>query len=272
MRQFTMITISRCHRNCQAKIDMQNINGCPPSSLLRDYELQLKNVDPYTLLRQQAAEKRDRIISLARDEYRRVIEEIEVLRQELEGTSVTQRIADGNSSIVKTICNLMPKDKAFTLADIADAVRQAHPARKFRTLTLRRFLQQMEKTGIVSKIGRNDHGQSLWAASRQPVIECSRGQLVMIDLAEEILRECGPLAPIALAEKIQARGYRPNSDPRRLVGWLRRAMKKYPGRIVQTENGHWHLEQLIAFQNSNRSPFANVAKHSLASDLQGADA
>jgi hypothetical protein len=215
----------------------------PTKSSLKSELIQRATVEPYSLLRQQAADRRDRIINAARDEYRRAVQEIDALQRGLDGKPLTEKIASRNPSIVKLIYSLMPKERAFTLSDIAGAVRQAHPAAKFRTLTLRYFLQQMEKTRIVIKIGRNDYGLTLWAASGVQGAECPRGQLVMIKLAEDILQECGPLASVTLAEKIQERGYRPNSDPRRLVGWLRRAMTKYPGRIVQEESGHWVLVQ-----------------------------
>lgn len=196
-------------------------------------------MDAYQLLRQQAAEKRDSIIRAARGEYRRALREIEALRRGIDAEPLTPKLAGTNQAIMEKIRDLMPKDRAFTVRDIADLLTQANPGRTFRPMTLRYFFPRMQKRGTISKVGRNISGEILWAAVGVQVVEAPGGAEVMIDMAEKVLREHGPMTPLEVVVKMQERGYRPKSDPRRLVGWLRRAANTYQGRCVVRDDGQW---------------------------------
>jgi hypothetical protein len=198
-------------------------------------------MDAYAILRQQALEKRDRVIQAARDECRRVMREIEALRRAMDGKPASTDSEVRNRTFLEMIRAVIPRDRAFTSKDVAALLRRANPGDEYRSTSVRHYLQQLHKEGTVVRIGSTSSGQTLWAAAGIEVVECPRGAMAMLDLATRLLRERGLMKSSELVAKMQDAGYRPNSDPCRVAGWLRRTARMHPGRICETQDGCWTL-------------------------------
>src|SRR5262245_37619042 len=201
-------------------------------------------MDAYSLLLRMAAEKRDQQVESANREYLRTVNEIGALRRGLEGEPpLSLNAARSNYSIMEMIREVMPTNCGFTVTDLTHLLSGAHPKMKFRAVTVSHILPRMEKKGVVTRIGKNEHGHALWAATGVPVPESLRGENVMIAMVEDALREFGPMQPVELVKKLQERGYRPKSDPGPLVGALKRAAKKLHGRLSELRDGRWTLTE-----------------------------
>src|SRR5262245_3557622 len=123
-------------------------------------------MDAYGLLLKMAAEKRDQQIESANREYLRTVNEIGALRRELDGQPPTSANAGrSNYSIMEMIRELMPKNCGFTVTDLTHLLSGAHPEMIFRSVTVGHVLPRMEKKGIVTRLGKNEHGHALWAAT-----------------------------------------------------------------------------------------------------------
>jgi hypothetical protein len=199
-------------------------------------------MDAYSLLLRMAAEKRDQLIESANRDYLRTVNEIGALRRELDGEPpLSADAARSNYSIMEMIREVMPTNCGFTVTDLTHLLSGAHPRLKFRAVTVGHILPRMEKKGVVTRVGKNEHGHALWAATGVKIPERLRGENIMIPMVEDALREFGPMQPIELIKKLQERGYRPESDPGRLVGALKRASKKLRGMFSESDDGRWAL-------------------------------
>jgi hypothetical protein len=65
------------------------------------------------------------------------------------------------------------------------------------------------------------------------------GPRPLMEVAEIILREKGPLTMPELVVAIKAAGCRPEADPRRLLGALRQSVRRYPARFTAGDDGRW---------------------------------
>lgn len=195
-------------------------------------------MDAYEQLKTQARQKRDAAVKRARVEYRDSLHRIDQLRATL-GEDVPKGKASRRKPTIELICDLMPRDRAFTFADIHRALTEAEPGREFNQLSVRTLLPRLQEQGIIRRVTKNQSGRVLWAAVGAPVADCPFGGKALTEVAEIVLKECGPLTPVELVVAIQDRGYRADANPRQLVASLRNAVRRYPGRFQTGQDGRW---------------------------------
>lgn len=194
-------------------------------------------MSPFDALRKQAVEKRDTAIVAARAEYRQSLQQIENLCHSLGGDAPRPSKSKARP-ILELICALIP-DRAFTVGEMVEMLRDAHSDRTFNVPTIRTFFPRLAEQGIIRKVSRSVGGQVLWAAVGADVDENPFRAMPMTDMAEQVLRECGPLRLHELVVAMQDRGYRPDAEPRRLAASLRWSAKNSQDRFTRGEDGRW---------------------------------
>lgn len=196
-------------------------------------------MDAYQLLIQRARERRDGIISAARDEYHRTLLDIEALRSSLgdkghRGPGVTVIESQTIPAMMQAV---MPKDRPFTLKEILVALRETHPKRQFRMQMIRSLLQRLANQGVILRLHKTD--PILWAVAERDPSKNGYAEVSIPDACELILRECGPLAMTQLVVELQGRGFRADSNSRVLMDSIRRAFGHYKGRFERGRDGRW---------------------------------
>jgi hypothetical protein len=90
-------------------------------------------MDSFEHLRKQAVEKRDSAIQLARAEYRQSLAKIKQLERYL-GTRRPRQLKA--RPLTELICDVMPRDRLFTIGELVELLDVAEPARVFRPPTV----------------------------------------------------------------------------------------------------------------------------------------
>jgi hypothetical protein len=195
-------------------------------------------MDAYEQLKEQARKKRDAALKRIRANYQATVAKIDALRTDLDGYAPAAK-AKKAKPILEMVCDLMPRDRGFTFADIHRLLLEACPGREFNELTIRTLLPKLEAQGILRRVTKNQQGRVVWAAAGAVVQESPFGAMATTDVAELILRESGPMMPAELVVAIQDRGHRTDASPRQLLASLRTAVQRYPGRFLTGEDGRW---------------------------------
>jgi len=196
-------------------------------------------MDPYEQLRNEARQTRDKAYSRIRDQYRDSLRRIESLRAHLGGAPTAIGKPRKGKSVVEMVCDLMPRDKGFTFADIHRLLQEANPGREFNQASIRTILPKLEAQGMIRRVTKNQRGHVVWAAAGVVIKESPFGAMALTDVAESILRECGPMTPVQLVVVMREKGHRADADPRKLVATLRQAVRRYPGRFTVETDGRW---------------------------------
>ena len=196
-------------------------------------------MNAYEELHNLARQTRDKAISKARVEYRESVRQIDKLAIRLNGEVPRSRPAKEYGSIIEMVCELIPKDKPFTFADVHKALCDAEPGRAFNESSIRTILPKLELRGVIRRVSKNQSGRVLWAAVDADVPKSPYGAMALTDIAKKILRESGPKTPTELVVAIQEHGYRDDSDPRRMIASLKNAARRYPERFKTDDKGRW---------------------------------
>jgi hypothetical protein len=198
-------------------------------------------MDAINILRQQAAQKRDEAIKVARDEHRQTLRLIDELAMQLfHETQPTRRGHERKRPIIDLIVDYMPKDRPFAIRELLAKLRKVDPKRIFHEPTFRTLFKRLIDQGRIRKVSKGDRGFILWAASECP--ESDQGPLATVSISnamESVLRELGPLKPVEIVLAVQERGYRPDSNRRVLLGTLSTAFKRNSDRFQQLDDGRW---------------------------------
>jgi hypothetical protein len=195
-------------------------------------------MDAYAALERQARKKRDAAISRARVEYRDTLQRIHNLRDAL-GESVEPDKRAKPKAIIELIQDLMPRDRAFMFADVLRILRDAEPNREFNDPSIRTMLAQLDKRGIVRRVGTNQRGRVLWVAGDSKIEAEPYGQASLVDMAETILQKYGPMRPAELVVAIRETGYRADADPHATMAVVRQLLRRYTKRFNRGGDGRW---------------------------------
>jgi len=195
-------------------------------------------MDAIKLLRQRAADRRDKAVEAARAEYRRTLHQIDELSASL-NCDAPRPSKSKARPILELICGCLPKDKAFTVGEMVEMLRDAHPDRSFSVPTLRTFFPRLADQGVIHKVSRTSSGQVLWAAVGASVEVSPFRAMPATEMAENILREVGPLRLAELVVAMQERGYRADAEPRRLAASLRWSLRQNPSRFQRGDDLRW---------------------------------
>lgn len=197
-------------------------------------------MDAYSQLEKQARQKRDAAIARARVEYRDTLRRIHNLRDAL-GESIEPAKRSKPKPIVALVQDLMPRDRAFTFADMLRILRDAEPDREFSDPSLRSLLAQLDKRGVVRRVGSNQKGRVLWAAGDSKIEAAPYGQASLVDMAEAMLHKHGPLKPAELVVAIRETGYRADADPHATMAAVRQLLRRYTKRFKRGGDGRWQV-------------------------------
>jgi len=189
-------------------------------------------------LRREARSKRDRAIQAARSEYRRSMVQIDQLSLSLGADRPRKSKAKGQP-IMDMIRELLPQDRTFTVSDMVAMMRQREPGRDFNVPTIRTYFPRLTELGTIRKVSRDNKGHVLWAAAGLKAEAGPFGAMPLTEVAEFVLKLCGPMELVALVIEMQQRGFRPKGDPRQIMRSLRWADKRYPGRFKRDGEGRW---------------------------------
>jgi hypothetical protein len=204
-------------------------------------------MDAIRLLRQRAADKRDKAVKAARDEFRKTARLLDELQDRV-GTAPEppRRRQNQPRPIVELIAAVIPKDRTFTLSDVLGLLQAAEPGRQFHIPSVRSLFPDLVKAGTIRKVRRAANGCVHWAAAECEVQDTPIAALSIADAAAVVLEESGPLSAAEIVVSLKERGYRPDADPRVLLSTLRYSFKRNRGRFDRGEDGRWNL---IAFQS-----------------------
>jgi hypothetical protein len=200
-------------------------------------------MDAIKILRQRAADKRDRAIKTARSEFQRVARMLDELDQALGRETPPRTRHTAHQSNLALIAELMPKDKTFTIQDILGLLEAAHPDRSFPAATIRSEFSSLIDRGIIRRVRKAATGIVHWAAAECEVTDEPIAAMSMADAAEVILGEVGALTATELVVALKERGYRPDDGPRVMLNSLRDAFKRNRARFLRREDGRWQLSQ-----------------------------
>jgi hypothetical protein len=196
--------------------------------------------NPIQILQQQAATKRDEAIKAARTEFTQTLRLIDDLGERL--FYERRRIANRSPKrpIIDLIVEAMPKKRPFQLREVLTKLRKAQPKRNFHEPTIRTLFKRLSDQGRILKHSKGERGFILWVASECPVdVAGPMAALSLSDVAEQVLREAGPLRAVEVVLAVQERGYRPGADRHSLLNNLSQAFKRNGHRFVIDTNGRW---------------------------------
>lgn len=193
--------------------------------------------DLYEQLKREATKKRKAALQRARKEYYDTVRQIDALRSRL-GYEVAAGLPKRQRTMRELVLKVMPTDRAFTFTDIHKLLCELEPHREFKEISLRTMLRHMATEGILDRISKNQAGRVLWAVKGADIPADPFGSKSLMDVAEIILRDRGPLTPTELVVAVQEAGYRDDANPRRLVAALRSSVRRYPGRF-NVNGGKW---------------------------------
>lgn len=151
-------------------------------------------MNPFTALQKQAARKRDAAVARARAEYQDTCQRIQNLRDALGEPDVLPEPTK-LKPIIELIQELIPRDRAFTFADVLSLLRAAEPTREFNDPSIRSMIAVLGKRGVVRRVATNQKGRVLWAAADAKIDESPFGLAPLVDVAEAMLHKHGPMKP-----------------------------------------------------------------------------
>jgi hypothetical protein len=141
---------------------------------------------PYEELRRQAAEKRDKIINAAKQEYRASVRRIRALHKMVTGEyhpamRPPRRVQD--RTLADILRDVMPRNSSFTLADVCEIVFVEPEGCKYKEASIRAQLPNLARIGIIRKVGRR-RGEVLWARPESGIEPCPFGVLTLCEIAD----------------------------------------------------------------------------------------
>jgi len=196
-------------------------------------------MDAIKLLRQRAADKRDKAVKAARDEFRKTARLLDELQDRVgKPLEPPRRHKNQPRPIVELIASLIPKDRTFTLSDVLGLLQEAEPGRQFHVPTVRTLFPDLVKAGTIRKVRRAANGCVHWAAAECEVEDEPIAAMSIADAAAVVLEESGPLTAVEIVVSLKERGYRADADPRMLLRTLQYSFKRNRGRFVR-DGSRW---------------------------------
>lgn len=193
-------------------------------------------MDVYDALRRQAEQRCNEICRDARRDCRQVIAWIKQLQKRLEPPVSTA--AQKRRFMHDTLAELMPKDREFSLAEMMRLARDALPGRRINKDTLRSNFGYLESIGVAKRT-RWHNRRVLWAVAGFDVPRTKFGVRTIVDVAAEVLRDSGPMNAVELLVTMRERGYRPDGDPRKMLGSLSDTLRR--SRKFKRDGKRWGL-------------------------------
>jgi hypothetical protein len=195
-------------------------------------------MEEFAHLRKLAAKKRDTAIAAARADYKQAVARITDLKRSLGGKS-----RKAAKSPLRPMCDLLyevlPRDRLFTIDEAYELLQQTQPGRYFHLPTVRGEFTDLNRRGVIRRVRRGSGPRVLWAHAdfHQPATEF--GARNLLSVAQQVLRERGPMRAIELVVYLQSRGYRPDTDPRVLTRSATETMRRNPETFTCGADRRW---------------------------------
>ena len=199
-------------------------------------------MDAYSTLRDKARVQRDTAIRDAQSLYKQTIKRIELLERSLGNYKKQPVVPEPEQrAILALMREMIPKDRTFTMVEMAEMLRERYPDREFKTLTLKHYFHTLSVRGEIKRVAKLAGRQVTWAdkdCDVQPTID---GAAELVYVAALVLEESGPMTMMELTLAIQSRGTRPDAKPRSLMVSLQRALWHNQGRFERAQGGRWGM-------------------------------
>ncbi|HEY2414667.1 MAG TPA: hypothetical protein VGI40_20650, partial [Pirellulaceae bacterium] len=135
-------------------------------------------MDAYEQLRNQAAQKRDAAILLARKEYRNSLRRIDDLRNSLCGAQPVRKRSHCRP-LIELMIESLPRDRAFTFSDVLESMEALESSRTFNETSVRTLLPKLETQGIIRRVSKNQAGRVEWAVAGITISESPYGAMAL---------------------------------------------------------------------------------------------
>jgi hypothetical protein len=206
-------------------------------------------MDAIKLLRQRAADKRDKAIKDARHEFQKLSQLLDMLEEAVgDEPAPLKRRQRLWRPIIDVLAEVIPKDRTFTIDEAVELLKQREPGRDFNPQSVRTLFPEMAKAGIVRKVRRTAGGFVHWAAAELEVTDDPIAVLSYGDATERVLMAKGPLTPVEIVVALKESGYKPHDDPRSKLRSLMDSFKRNRKRFHRGVDGRWSISA------SSRSP------------------
>ncbi|MEX2307129.1 MAG: hypothetical protein WD738_06030 [Pirellulales bacterium] len=198
-------------------------------------------MDAYQQLRQRAKQRRDEAIREARSLYDQALKRIELLERSLGREMPKQTIVPEPDArrIMDLMVENMPMDRPFLAQELVELLRDLYPERDVAPKTVRAYLHRLIVRGEIRRVSRPKGKEVLYAAKTCTADGPPDAAAALINVAETVLREVGPMTMLQLTLAIQDRGTRPELKPHSLMQSLGRALRDNQGRFVKGKEGRW---------------------------------
>jgi hypothetical protein len=196
-------------------------------------------MNEFDYLREMAAKKRDRAIAAAREEYNVAVARIKDLKRSLGGLS---RKASRRTlrPVVESLESVLPRDRLFTVDEAYQLLNESDPKRYFHLPTVRQLFAVLNREGKVKRV-RRAASLVYWAVAEYEEVESVYGARTLASIAEEVLREQGPMRAIEIVVYIQSRNYRTDTNPRVLTRSLSSTMSHFPETFKYGLDKRWSV-------------------------------
>jgi hypothetical protein len=196
-------------------------------------------MDAFELLRKQAADKMDKAIKVAQDEYKTQVARINELRASLgfgDPTCLRTRPRIGDM-----LAKHYPSDRPFTIDDILPTVVAAYPKMRFLRASVRNAMQHHKEAGIIRRVAKDAGGYTIWAVSELAVTEKPFGTMSFADVIAEVLVGSKGMRQAELGVAMKELGFRPDDEPAAFVRQISKALYANTRRFKRSDDGKWSL-------------------------------
>jgi hypothetical protein len=132
-----------------------------------------------------------------------------------------------DQATVALICQLMPKDRPWSIPEMLQRLREAAPDRKFAEMTVRTYCSNLARRGLIRNLHKTRQKYSRWIAAECSVQDGPLEARSMVDVIEIILREAGqPMTAAEIRVAMQERGCRPDTAPQIFMRAIRDIFKR----------------------------------------------
>lgn len=197
-------------------------------------------MDPYRVLRQSAATKRDTAIAEARRVYRKDIVAIEALERSVPPQLPKLAVPKEGPNTVELITRLIPKDKPFTIAEMMHWLHDAS-GKSYNEPTVRTYVSRLCNRGVIRKLYKTGQNYALWIASESHVEEGPIETRSLHEVVAQVLVEEGPRTVVEIVVGMRQRGYRTDATPEGLARAVRDMLKRYRGKFVRGKSAKYEL-------------------------------
>ena len=174
-------------------------------------------MDAFKELRRQAAEKRDKAIKVARDEYNNAADKIRELERQLIENAIER---PKRRAITDIILDVVPQDDTWTMKDLMRWLEATEPERRFSAPFVRSLVNNLVKKGTLQRVRKGPKGRVIYALAGVEADPGVFGDQKLIDICRQMIEEHGELSATDLVVRLQESGY-PVDDPHRLRNTVR---------------------------------------------------